>query len=160
MATPPETTHTDTKTCNTEEPQQKHHPETVSKGPLAGMGGVILNIVFLIFIYFFTTNVIKHIDYIKEKAWRINIMRKLKYDLDRKSLETIYIVFIRPILEYADVLWDNCTQAEKQELEKIQLEAARIATGATKLVSIQKLSDEIGWEELDSRRKKHKLVFF
>ena len=61
----------------------------------------------------------KHIDYIKEKAWtRINIMRKLKYDLDRKSLETIYIVFIRPILEYADVLWDHCTQAEKQELEK------------------------------------------
>ena len=87
-------------------------------------------------------------------------MRKLKYDLDRKSLETIYIVFIRPLLEYADVLWDNCTQAEKQELEKIQLEAARIATGATKLVSIQKLSDEIGWEELDSRRKKHKLVLF
>lgn len=34
----------------------------------------------------------KHIDYIKEKAWtRINMMRKLKYDLDRKSLETIYI---------------------------------------------------------------------
>ena len=33
----------------------------------------------------------KHIDYIKEEAWtRINIMRRLKYDLDRKSLETIY----------------------------------------------------------------------
>ena len=80
-------------------------------------------------------------------------MQKLKYDLDRKSLETIYIVFIRPILENADVLWDNCTQAEKQEFEKIQLEAARIATGATKLVSILKLSDDIGWEELDSRKK-------
>ena len=87
-------------------------------------------------------------------------MRKLKYDLDRKSLETIYIVFIRPILEYADALWDNCTQAEKQELDKIQLEAARIATGATKLVSIHKFSDDIGWEELYSRRKKHKLVLF
>ena len=33
----------------------------------------------------------KHIDYIKEKAWtRINIMRRLKYELDRKSLEIIY----------------------------------------------------------------------
>ena len=41
----------------------------------------------------------KHIDYIKEKAWtRINIMRRLKYDLDRKSLETIYKSFIRPLL--------------------------------------------------------------
>ena len=53
----------------------------------------------------------KHINYISEKAWtRINIMRKLKFQLDRKSLETIYIVFIRPLLEYGDVIWDNCTQ--------------------------------------------------
>ena len=41
----------------------------------------------------------RHINYIKEKAWfRINIMRKLKFKLDRKSLETIYLTFIRPIL--------------------------------------------------------------
>ena len=75
----------------------------------------------------------KHIQYVKSKAWsRINVMRKFKYTLDRKSLETIYIAFIRPILEYADVVWDNCTQQEKHDLEKIQLEAARIATGTTK----------------------------
>ena len=38
--------------------------------------------------------------YLKEKAWcRIKIMRKLKFKLDRKSLETIYIAFIRPLLE-------------------------------------------------------------
>ena len=60
-----------------------------------------------------------HIRYITEKAWtRINIMRKLKFKLDRKSLETIYLTFIRPILEYGDVLWDNCSQYEKNELEK------------------------------------------
>ena len=74
----------------------------------------------------------RHINYIKDKAWsRINIMRKLKFKLDRKSLETIYLTFIRPILEYGDVVWNNCTQYEKEELEKIQTEAARIATGAT-----------------------------
>ena len=102
-----------------------------------------------------------HINYIKEKAWaRINIMRKLKYLLDRKSLETIYISFIRPVIEYADTIWDNCTQNDKQELEKIQLEAARISTGATKFISIQKLYEETGWEPLETRRKKHKLVLF
>ena len=37
----------------------------------------------------------QHINYIKDKAWcRINIMRKLKFKLDRKSVETIYQVFI------------------------------------------------------------------
>ena len=101
----------------------------------------------------------KHIDYIKEKAWtRIIIMRRLKYDLDRKSLETIYKSFIRPLLEYADVIWDNCTQQNKNEHQFIQLEAARISTGATKLVSVANLYMETGWETLDTRRSKHKLV--
>ena len=70
-------------------------------------------------------------------------MRKLKFQLDRKSLETIYIVFIRQLLEYGDVIWDNCTQYEKRELDKIQNEAARIVTGATKLVSLITLYSEI-----------------
>ena len=34
-----------------------------------------------------------------------------------------------PLLEYADVIWDKCTLYEKQELDNIQNEAARIATG-------------------------------
>ena len=36
-----------------------------------------------------------HIIYFKEKAWfRVNIMRRLKFKLDRKSLEVIYTVFV------------------------------------------------------------------
>ena len=60
----------------------------------------------------------------------------------------IYLTFIRPLLEYGDVLWDNCTQYEKDELDKIQNEAARIATGATKLISLFALSNEIKWKVL------------
>ena len=63
-----------------------------------------------------------------------------------KSIGTIFITFLRPILEHADVILDNCTQQDKNELEKIQPGDARIATEATKLVSIQKLDDETGWE--------------
>ena len=101
----------------------------------------------------------QHINYIKDKAWaRINIMRRLKYKLDRKSLESIYISFIRPLLEYGDTIWDNCTQYEKYELDKIQNEAARIATGATKLVPLTNLYKEIGWEPLSKRRSNHKLT--
>ena len=103
----------------------------------------------------------KHIVYVKDKAWsRVNAMRKLKFDFDRKSLETIYTTFIRPILEYADTVWDNCTQYEKEELEKIQNEAARIVTGTTKLVSIEELNKETKWETLEERRRKHKLTLF
>ena len=102
-----------------------------------------------------------HIEYIKEKAWqRINIMRRLKFILDRKSLEIIYLSFIRPVLEYGDTIWENCSQYEKKELDKIQNEAARIVTGATVLVSLQSLYQEVGWESLQDRRLKHKLNLF
>ena len=103
----------------------------------------------------------EHLNMIISKTWqRINVMRKLKFVLDRKSLQCIYFSFIRPVLEYADVVWDNCTKYEEDELEKIQLEAARIVTGTTKLVSIDNLYSETGWETLKSRRKQHKLILF
>ena len=38
-------------------------------------------------------------------------------------------------------------QYEKDYLEKIQTEAARIATGTAKLVSTENLYSEIGWEK-------------
>ena len=64
------------------------------------------------------------------------------------------------ILEYGNEIWDNCTQYEKEEIDKIQNEAARIATGTTKLISIKTLYSEIGWETLDSRIRKQKLSLF
>ena len=45
-------------------------------------------------------------------------------------------------------------------LWQIQTEAARIATGTTKLVSIENLYSEIGWDTLEARRKKRKLTLF
>ena len=41
-------------------------------------------------------------------------MQKLKFKLDRKSLEIIYTAFISPLLEYGDFIWDNCTEYEKK----------------------------------------------
>ena len=45
-------------------------------------------------------------------------------------------------------------------MENIQLEAARIVTGSTKLVSINALYIETGWETLKARRHKHKLILY
>ena len=85
-------------------------------------------------------------------------MRRLKFCLDRKSFETIYRTFIRPILEYADVVLGNCTNHENQELDKIQTEAARIVTGAANLLQLHVLSDEVNWEPLETRRMKLRLL--
>ena len=102
-----------------------------------------------------------HIKYIASKAWqKIYIMRKLKFLLDRDSLSRIYISFICPALDYADIVWDNCTQYEINSVKKIQLEAARIAAGATRLVSVEFLYKETGWEPLQNRRYKHEMCQF
>ena len=50
-----------------------------------------------------------HIQSIHVKATkRLNILRMLNYKVKRKTLVKIYFAFIRPILEYSDVVWDNC----------------------------------------------------
>ena len=102
-----------------------------------------------------------HIKNSVDKAWsRINIMRTLKRRLDMKSLQTIYFSFIRPKIEYADVVWDNCPQYLKEQIDKIQILSARIVTGCTKLTSLDDLVKEAGWESLQDRRLKHKLILY
>ena len=96
----------------------------------------------------------QQINFILESAWcRINIMRKLKFKLDQKSLDIIFTLFIRPILEYGDVIWNNCAQYEKNEIEKIQLEASRKTIGTTKLISIDTFYKETGRDTLENQER-------
>ena len=64
---------------------------------------------------------------------RLSVFRRVKLKLKRSHLQTIYISFIRPLMEYSDIVWDNIADYLKQSLESLQLEATRIVTGATKL---------------------------
>jgi hypothetical protein len=92
-----------------------------------------------------------HVDNIKSSVSKhLNILRKLKYRLSRTNLDKLYLVYIRPIAEYACELWDNCGIGNSQKLEQLQLEAARVATGLP-IYSI--LYRETGWELLSARRK-------
>jgi hypothetical protein len=66
----------------------------------------------------------------------------------------MYTSFIRPQLEYASEVWGTClNQNKSEELEKLQLNAARIVTGLTLLASRESLYLETGWEPLNHRRK-------
>ena len=72
----------------------------------------------------------------------------------------MYTSFILPLLEYCDSVWDNASSESKKKLEAIHNEAGRIITGATKLCKIDNLLDELGWDNLQKRRDKHKLIIF
>jgi Reverse transcriptase (RNA-dependent DNA polymerase) len=101
----------------------------------------------------------EHITNIISSASKVlGSMKMLKFKLKRKTLNQIYLSYLRPILEYASVVWDSCTLYEQDILEKIQYEAARIVTGLTRSVSIERLIKEVGWVSLADRRKIQKLT--
>ena len=71
-----------------------------------------------------------HIDYIVKKAYtRLNmLLRKVRFILNRFTLEKMYFSFIRPILEYGDVVWDTQTHYLINKIENVQSKAAQIVT--------------------------------
>jgi hypothetical protein len=69
----------------------------------------------------------------------LSVFHRVKFKLKRCHLQTIYISFIRPLMEYGDIVWDNIPDYLKQSLESLQLEATHIVTGATKACGFQLL---------------------
>ena len=63
------------------------------------------------------------------------------------------------LIEYADVIYDNCPKYLADRLEGAQMEAARICTGGMRQTSPEKLLLELGWESHFKRRKWHKLIY-
>jgi hypothetical protein len=63
-------------------------------------------------------------------------------------------------LEYGDIIWQ--IHADNRHildiLERVQLEAARVVTGATKRCSTEGLYAEVAWETLASRRQFHRAI--
>ena len=50
----------------------------------------------------------------------------MKFRIGRKHLSKLYLVSIRPTLEYASIVWDGCSAHDIEKREKVQLSAARL----------------------------------
>ena len=87
----------------------------------------------------------------------IGLLRRISRDVPRQCCEILYKAMIRPLLEYADVIFDGCSDSDAQRLESTQRQAALACTGAYKHTSHTKLLQELGWTDLELRRKHHRL---
>ena len=47
-------------------------------------------------------------------------------------LEVLFKSLVRSSLEYANVVWDGCSESDNNLLESLQIEGARVVTGALK----------------------------
>jgi hypothetical protein len=100
-----------------------------------------------------------HINSLTSNATRkLDIMKKLKYKLDRKSLEMIYFGFVRPSLEYGDLLFAGAPDCHLAKLDKLQYLAMLYVTGARAKTSTDKLLKELEWQMLSDRRDIHSLI--
>ena len=88
----------------------------------------------------------------------VAVIKKLRYSLPRKSLITIYKAFLRPLIDYGDIIYDQ-PQNESfcEKLESVQYNAALAITGIALVIPAQgsshgKLYQELGHESLKSRR--------
>ena len=91
----------------------------------------------------------------------IGLIRKLRNFLPRPSLLQMYKYFVRPHLDYGDIIYDKAFIGSFQKkLETIQYNAALAIAGVIRGTSREKVYSELGLESLQDRRWYRKLCVF
>ena len=98
---------------------------------------------------------------IKKANQRLFMLRSVnKFGFDHEELVTIYKSYVRPIIEYGDVVWHSgLSQQQAYDLERIQKRACRTILGFNNYTSYLKALDTCGLNSLHERRDKHCLKF-
>ena len=88
-------------------------------------------------------------------------MKKLSLTLSRNSLLTNYKTSVRPILDYAEIIYDKpLTECFKDKLEMVKYNVALVLTGSFKGTSRGRIYRELGLESLAERKWSGKIFFF
>ena len=113
----------------------------------------------------FTVLLISFGDHLKMILNKVNktvgLLRKLHNIQPRSALLTIYKSFIRPHLDYGDIIYDQAHNASfHQKRELLQYNACIARTGAIRGTSREKPYEELGLESLQQRCWFRKLSCF
>ena len=101
----------------------------------------------------------------------IRMLKALSKYVPRHTLNGIYKLYIRPHLDYGDVIYhfphafDDTSQnvtlnSQMEKLQSVQYSAALAVTNVWKGISRDKLYDELGWKSLNLRRWSRRLILF
>ena len=103
----------------------------------------------------------EHLKKVESKVNKtIGFIRKLQNVLPRSALLTIYKSFIRPHLDYGDMIYDKAfNESFHAKLESLQYDATMAITGAIRGSSTEKIYEELNLESLKSRRWYRKMGF-
>jgi len=102
-----------------------------------------------------------HISTLHHRAMSIvHALKKIKNFLPRYSLLVLYRAYVLPIVDYGDIIFDNCTTTNSNLLEGVQTAAAKIILGCLKTTSHEIILKDLGLTSLFIRRQLHILKAF
>ena len=91
----------------------------------------------------------------------IGLIKKLSLHLPRKALLRIYKSFVRPNLDYGDMIFDKPkNESFENRIKSIQYKACIAITGAIQGTSRERFYRELGLESLSDRCWFQRLTFF
>ena len=96
----------------------------------------------------------QHIDSISTKVSKaIGTLRRAKPYISDDSLQVIYQAAVLPYFDYCSLVWGNCNQALRENIQKLPNQAARVITGDSYEVRSKDILHKLGWKNLSERRK-------
>ena len=106
-------------------------------------------------------NFSKHIREAIIKATKgVSLLKYLSKYVSRKVLDLSYKLYVRPHLDYGDVIYHNQRADLMNAIEQVQYKAALIVSGCWQGTSREKLYEELGWETLSERRWSRRMTMF
>ena len=104
----------------------------------------------------------QHIDASTAKANRtVGFLKRNFSRCSSTAKASTYTSMVRPILEYASTAWDPHLRRDITKIEQVQRRAARYVTNnySDKTPgSVTKMLDDLGWDTLEERRKRTRLL--
>ena len=88
------------------------------------------------------------------------LMKYLSSFVSRKIIELTYKLYVRPHLDYGDVLYHDQLVDAMKAVESVQYRAGLIITSCWAGTNRMKLYKDLGWETLSERRKYRRFILF
>ena len=103
-----------------------------------------------------------HINQTTAKAYRsVGFLRRNLRSCPQDVKAQAYTTLVRPVLEYASTVWDPYHLQQIQQLEQVQRQAARFATGnyhSRDPGCVTSMLHQLAWEPLQHRRARNKVI--
>ena len=101
----------------------------------------------------------KHVEEKSKKiSSAIGALKRIRPFITIDVANKIYKAIIQPHIDYCSTVWDRLGSTLLDKIQKLQNRAARIVTQSNYYTSASSLVEELGWDNVSTRRKKQKAI--